>query len=169
MGTSLLGGTKSFTVLVCRSSSVILLSADAINAVSLSLDPVAGVGLRGGCDGVRFGSGCGVFDCFPYGFVWDGPVAGFGFVWDGPVTGFGVSFGFGVCFGFAPVAGFCFDCRTCGVTVAVAGRLDLRDVCIVHSVFDGFGVGFDASGSGVGFDASGLRACGVSVAGRLDL
>jgi len=32
MGTSLLGGTKSFTLLVCRSSSVILLSlsADAI-------------------------------------------------------------------------------------------------------------------------------------------
>jgi len=53
------------------------------------------------------------------------------------------------------------------VTVA-AGRLDLRDVCIVHTVFDGSGVGFgvgfgfDAAGSGVGFDASG-------VAGRLDL
>jgi len=53
MGTSLLGGTKSFTLLVCRSSSVILssLPADAIDAVSSSLVPVGSV-----CDGPVAGS-----------------------------------------------------------------------------------------------------------------
>jgi len=38
--------------------------------------------------------------------------------------------------------------RACGVTAAgaVAGRLDRRDVCIVHSAFDDSGVVFDGSG-----------------------
>jgi len=109
MGTSLLAGTKSFTVLVCRSSSVILLSADIIDSVSTSLAPVGGSCSRGVVFGSGFGGG---FDCVNGGFDC--------------VDGFGFGVGFDCN----------FDCdaglRACGVTVAVSGRLDLRDVCIVH-------------------------------------
>mmetsp|Transcript_5597 Transcript_5597/g.12210 ORF Transcript_5597/g.12210 Transcript_5597/m.12210 type:complete len:224 (-) Transcript_5597:64-735(-) len=96
----------------------------------VSFAPVGGSCSRG----VVFGSGFGV--CFSF----DG-IRAVGFDCNGPVAGFSV------CFGFAPVAGsgVGFDGSGLrigsgvdgsglrGVTVA-AGRLDLRDVCTVHSV-----------------------------------
>jgi len=86
MGTSLLGGTKSFTLLVCRSSLVILssLSADAIDVVSSSLSslvPVAGFGDFSIAMFLFFGVG---FNCdVPVGVRFNGNV---------PVDGSGVGF-----------------------------------------------------------------------------